>query len=118
MKFHEIAVGQRFEFEGEIYIKTSNVLSHHEQSGKSRFLRRSAEVSVLGDAAPATPATPAPKKELDQDLVLEAFETFYSHCSQYVLAMAGKIDPQTLAEADHSLKQARQDFIDSIEHSR
>lgn len=36
MKFHELAVGRRFEFAGEVYLKTSPVLASHEQSGKSR----------------------------------------------------------------------------------
>lgn len=114
MKFYELDAGQRFEYEGEIYTKINHVLSHHEQSGEKQLIRRSAEVSLVGGAGPTTPAAPAPKKELDQDLVLAAFDTFYNHCLQCVLDMAGKVDPQTLAEADNSLKQARQHFIDTI----
>ena len=114
MKFHELVVGQRFEFEGEIYIKTNNVVSHQEQGGKTRLIRRSAEVTPLGNTGPVAAATTEPKKELAQDFVLNTFDAFYSHCQKCVQDMAEKVDAQALAAAEQSLEQARQQFIDTI----
>lgn len=53
MKFPQLGIGERFEYEGEVYTKTSPVVAHR-ASGESRMIPRSASVRPLGrDAAPA-----------------------------------------------------------------
>ena len=115
MKFFQLAIGQRFEFEGQVYIKTTALLANHEQSGRKRMIRRSANVTVLGTGtAVAAPVAKAPQLEESSD-VLTAFDAFYSHCLQCVLDMAAQADPQTLEQVNASLKEARRRFIAAVQ---
>lgn len=96
MKFHDIAIGTRFEFEGVEYTKTSPMLATS-QSGKQRLIRRSAHLKPVG--------TDGPQKEspvtLDQHQVLQAFDTFYQTCIQ-------------LSGTNPELESARQKFLDTL----
>jgi hypothetical protein len=116
MKFFQLAIGQRFEFEGEVYVKTTHLLACHEQSGRKRMIRRAANVAVRGVANSMEQTVQTVTQEAENpNSVLIAFDAFYSHCLQCVLDMATQVDPQTLDQVNVSLKEARRRFIASIQ---
>lgn len=81
MKFTQLPIGARFEFEGKVYVKTGPVAAASEQGGQ-RVIPRYAVLKPLDGAAPA--AKPAPGRKLDEAAVLAAFEAFYADCARHV----------------------------------
>ncbi len=76
MKFHEIAIGTRFEFEGETYTKSDTLLATS-SSGTKRLIRRSAILKPLDFSADGCKATTSAPATLDRKKTLQAFEDFY-----------------------------------------
>lgn len=78
MKFHELAIGQRFEFDGAAYVKTGPMLASPQEGSASRFIARYAQVQPLdGSEAPAPQDRP-----LRADDVAAAFDVFHGRCTQ------------------------------------
>lgn len=100
MRFHEIAIGTRFEFEGMEYVKTDTLLATSKE-GRQRLIRRSANLTPL-DVATHTPASD-PKKtaSLDRNKTIQAFDVFYQNCTQVV-------------GNNPELESARLKFLDSL----
>lgn len=80
MKFHQVPVGQRFEFEGDWYVKTRPLTAAHERSGQERLIRRSAAVTLPGETPPATAQSAPQQPALPADAVRAAFELFHAQC--------------------------------------
>ena len=80
MKFQQLPVGTRFEFEGTVYTK-SGPMTASADSGGQRMIPRYAELAPLG-------GTPVPKREapasLDPVKVMQAFEHFYAGARRHV----------------------------------
>ncbi|MCB1736711.1 MAG: hypothetical protein KDI42_01170 [Gammaproteobacteria bacterium] len=56
MKFLQLGLGERFEYEGAVYTKSSPMLATRDGDGGSRAIARSADVLPLGRDVPTTPA--------------------------------------------------------------
>jgi hypothetical protein len=113
MKFHELAVGQRFEMQGETFVKVSPLVAIHEQSDTRRLIRRSADVRLLGEAAAKSRA--ASPDRLPAGRVVAAFETFYARCLQSLDDVAPRLGQPTLASLRGQIEEARRQFLDSLE---
>lgn len=87
MKFQQLSVGQRFEFEGQVYVKISPLLAQAGSSGGQRLLPRSASVRLLDKDAPSV-AAPAKKEMLDLTEVSRAVEKFRLECVASVETLA------------------------------
>ncbi|MEJ2693505.1 MAG: polysulfide reductase chain A [Candidatus Thiodiazotropha sp.] len=53
MRFPQVAIGQRFTFQGRQYTKTGPLTASEEHTGKQRLLARSAEVTLIDGAGQA-----------------------------------------------------------------
>lgn len=106
MKFHDIAIGQRFEADGAAYLKTSPMIASPEGGGPSRFMARYAQVRPLDGGE--RPAKAAGDKLLRTDDVLAAFDAFYGCCTQQLAR--GEM-PENLRSA---IAAGRDDFIATI----
>lgn len=108
MKFQQLPVGTRFEYDGRIYVK-SGPLTAAGESGGQRIIPRSAVLRPL-DA----PADPKPKagRRLDEARVLAAFEAFHGECVQ----LLHEAVPDTLRGSTlrARLEAARQRFLDGL----
>lgn len=82
MKFNDLAIGDRFLFEGMEYTKTSPILAMS-QEGKPRMIRKSAMLAPI-DGQVATPPEAPANDMLDRKQTLRAFEAFYLTCSKLV----------------------------------
>ena len=112
MKFHELAIGQRFELEGAAYVKTSPVLASREDGGEKKFLARYAAVRPL-DGAEARPAKSAGKM-LRPEAVLVAFDTYHARHLEALKRLEEMIPADRLQEMIDVLEDGRQGFIDAV----
>jgi hypothetical protein len=112
MKFHEVREGQRFEFEGEIYVKVNQLRARHAGSGRYRVIRRSATVKSLPAAMPADDLEAVSRLPVAD--VLTAFDVFYRRCRHCLEAFAARPDSRSLEIAYDDLEAARQRFLDRL----
>lgn len=110
MKFHDLTIGQRFEFDGVAYVKTSPVLASREEGTERKFMARSASVRPL-DGSQALPAAKADQL-LRAEAVLAAFEAYHSACREELEKLALPAgQKQVLSEA---IEEKRKDFLDRL----
>jgi len=98
MKFSQIAVGQRFRWQGTDYVKINSLIARAAGSEKQQLIPRYSEVEVSGGDTP-----PAPRQPLDTTRVQAAFEEFYN----VALTHADDVGRGALADA-------RQRFLEAI----
>ncbi len=105
MKFGQLPLGTRFDYEGVHYIKTGPLVAAPEDGGQQRFLGRYADVRVLVAAAPtaatATVDWPA------------AFDAFYAECLA-AIDTVGARDPNAAAQVRQQLEAARQRLLADV----
>lgn len=108
MKFTQLPMGARFEYEGRVYVKTSPIAASGEDGGQ-KLIPRFAVLKPL-DAA----ARPAPKaaRALDEARVLAAFEAFAADCARLIDAAETDATRHRLARAE--LEAARRRFLESL----
>lgn len=99
MKLQHLAIGDRFEFDGAVYVKTGPLTAASERGGQ-RVIPRSAVLRPVGSAAAAAVATGT----LARPQVLAAFEAFYTAC-------AGLVD----AAGQGQLAAARERFLADLD---
>jgi hypothetical protein len=75
VKFQQLAVGARFEFQGKVHVKTGPLTATAEQGGQV-LIPRYAVLKPLDLPAPEAPG--AALRRLDAGRVRQAFEAFYS----------------------------------------
>jgi len=95
MKFDELQIGQRFEWNGVTYVKAGPVVAREEATGKSRMIPRYAVLKPIGETSAVS------KKEakmVSREVVLAAFDLFYAECSG-VLVESAPNDPKPRLEA-------------------
>ena len=92
MKIHQIPLGARFEYQGEVYVKTAPMMARSD-AGVQRLVPRYAVLTLLEAEAKAPSG-----QSLRQD-----FDTFYQVCARLV-------PPEALAE----LAAARDRFLERL----
>lgn len=108
MKFHELPIGQQFEFEGEMYAKSAPLIASHAQSGKQKFMPRYAVVKLAGETLPVAPVKKGGMIRIEA--VDSAFEEFYACC----LRVLEKLSAEKQGAARDEFAEARKVFLDSL----
>ena len=111
MKFHELSIGQQFEFEGEMYAKSAPLIANHAQSGKQKFMPRYAVVRLAGETMPAAPVVKG--GPIRAEVVISAFEVFYKSCLQALENLP--VEKQDAAREE--FERARKVFLDSLHYT-
>lgn len=112
MKFHDLAIGQRFELEGVAYVKTGPLLAGQVEGGGSKFMPRYVMVRLLDGPAPQ--AHPGKEKMLAAGEVLAAFEAYHLACCDRLEKLAVTLPPDLQQEFTSALKHERQAFLDRL----
>jgi hypothetical protein len=86
-KFHLLAVGQHFEWEGKSYVKTTPLIASQVPDGGQKFMPRAALVTVAGAEAAPAPITETPAT-LDSATVRSAIARCHQRCMQASAASA------------------------------
>lgn len=109
MKFTDLAIGQRFELDGVVYVKTSPVLASREEGGERKFLARYVVVQPL-DGNGTRPEA-ADEKLLRSEAVLAAFEVYHARCREL---LEEETPADRLQEIADILEGERQGFLDAV----
>lgn len=109
MKFTQLPMGARFEFEGQVYVKTSPIAAAGE-NGAQKLIPRHALLKPL-DAAPK-PA-PRPARALNEKQVMAAFAAFADECARLLDRAATDTTQRSLLRAE--LSAARQRFSEILD---
>jgi hypothetical protein len=112
MKFHDLAIGQRFELDGAIYIKTSPVLASPEIAGSTRFMARYVAVRPLDGAERATGDTH--QRMIRAEAVRAAFTTYHAQCRKALERLQGEIPAGRLEDLLATLEAAHKDFLGTL----
>lgn len=108
MKFHELPIGQQFEFEGEMYAKSAPLIASHAQSGKQKFMPRYAVVRLAGEIAPVVRVQS--EKTIRIETVVSVFGEFYERCLQEL----ENLPAEKQGAVRETLAEARKVFLDSL----
>ncbi len=100
MKLQHLAIGDRFEYEGRIFVKTGPLTASSDQGGQ-QMIPRYAMLKPLGATPPAGPG--ATVRTLQAATVLAAFDAFVGQCR-----------PLVRPEDQPALDAARQRFLDAL----
>jgi len=76
MKFAVIEIGQRFNFQGEYYVKSSPLVANNEKTGQQKLFRRADNIEPDFKAI----SQEVTNKMTDNDVVMKNFEQFYTRC--------------------------------------
>lgn len=90
MKIHQLPLGARFEYQGEVYVKTAPMMARSD-AGVQRLVPRYAVLTLVEAEAPGSP-------DLRRD-----FDTFYQACARLV-------PPESQTE----LAAARERFLERL----
>ena len=101
MKLHQLAVGARFEYAGQTYVKTGPITASTEEGG-SQMIPRHATLKPL-DLAETGTLPGLGVRKLDAGKVRKAFDTFYASCQQHLPA-----------DSQDALAGARQIFLNAL----
>lgn len=78
MKFKLLSIGQRFKYEGEVYVKTSPIVASNVDTGHNKMIPRYAVLTLLdnsGENVQSVSEEPISTKD-----TLLAFNNFYEKC--------------------------------------
>lgn len=106
MKFGQLPIGTRFEYEGVCYLKSGPLVAAREDGGPQRFLGRYADVRLLDAASDE----PRPKGSV---VWRTAFDAFYAECMATIDRL-GAHDPDAAARAREQLEAARQRMLTDV----
>ena len=114
MKFHQLPLGQPFEYKGRQFIKASPIIAWCDESGSQQIVPRSAEVQVKRseDAISRKQAPDIPLQHAKQVLL-----KWHSFCVDCLRSVADNPTEDTLAEAVQQLKQAQERFLRELENT-
>lgn len=105
MKFGQLPVGTRFDYEGVQYVKTGPLVAAPEDGGAQRFLGRYADVRVLVSTPPARANTGSDWPS--------AFDALYAECVAAIDALSAS-DPTAATRAKQHLEAARQRLLSGV----
>ena len=113
MKFHLLPVGEKFEYQGEIYIKADKLIANSELTGKNRLIPRSANVQPVNEQPSSTPRV-IDEHQVQTAKVLEEFDKYHQYCKQCLSDISSSVDSNTVNNKISELEAARKRFIDSL----
>ena len=101
MKLQHLAIGDRFEFHGKIFVKTGPVTASSEEGGQ-QMIPRYAVLKPI-DVPARDDDKPGLRRKVEEKKVLAAFDDFYRTCSEL-------LDTSALP----ALAEARERFLDRL----
>lgn len=108
MKFKLLSVGQKFEYEGDIYIKTSPLIASNIKTSQNKMIPRYAALKLLDDSGRSEQKLN--NKTLNAQEVVDTFNIFYEHCIT-TLEKNKMLGPLIKDELDKARDEFTQHFI-------
>lgn len=108
-KFHLLAVGQHFEWEGKSYVKTTPLIASQVPEGGQKFMPRAALVKTVGAEAASAPIAETPAL-LDSTAVRNAIARYHQRCIQVSTASARQ-QGDVIAQLQGELEQLYRELL-------
>lgn len=108
MKFSQLAIGQHFMFDGEIYNKINPIMAVHTGTGKQKMIPRFAQVELSGAAS----GEQAEAGLVSVSVVAEEFDHWFQECRSFI---GDSIDEGRRQQVLDALDKARQQFVDQLQ---
>ena len=108
MKFSQLPMGARFEYEGSVYVKTSPIAASGE-TGAKKMIPRYAVLKPL-DGTPKS--EPRKVRSLDEAKVMAAFDAFSADCARLLDIATADTTQRAMLRAE--LEAARQRFLEQL----
>jgi hypothetical protein len=112
MKFQQIKIGQKFEYQGNTYVKSSPLVASHTETGEQKLIPRYAAIVVTD--TPLTSADKKPASNLNTEQVQIAFDKFYDCYLDSLQKVKPEIEAQALKSFQNKLDNARQRFLNEL----
>ena len=112
MKFHQLSLGQAFEYQGKQFIKASPIIAWCDESGNQQIVPRSAEVQA-GHPADAIPREQAPRIPLQH--ARQVLLKWHFYCRDCLQSAADNPTADALADVRRQLEQAQARFLLELE---
>jgi len=103
MKFSQLAIGQRFVWQGQTWVKSTPLQADPVEDGKRRLVPRSATVEPL-EVESATDTPPARPSQIPLERLEQAMDAFGRELSDIVTGSG--LDAEASAQALHQLQKA------------
>ena len=116
MKFHLLPVGEKFEYQGEVYVKADKLIANSDKTGKNRLIPRSANVQAVNSQTDATPKV-VEEHQVQTNKVIDEFDEYHKVCLKSINDVATSLVPDIKETANNKineLEEARKKFIDSL----
>jgi len=78
MKFKLLSIGQKFEYDGDVYVKTSPLIASNVKTSENKMIPRYATLILLDDAGKNQQKVK--KETINSQEILSAFNIFYEKC--------------------------------------
>lgn len=78
MKFKLLSIGQKFEYEGEVYIKTSPLVASNVSTSHNKMIPRYAMLTLLDNSG--VKKQHGKEKLVEAQKTLDSFNLFYEKC--------------------------------------
>lgn len=108
MKFSQLPMGARFEYEGQVYVKTSPIAASGETGGQKMIPRYAVLKPLDAGMKPAA----SKGRSLDEAKVTAAFDAFAARSAQLIDQAAADTTQRALLRTE--LEAARQAFLDAL----
>jgi len=112
MKFQQLTIGQKFEYQGEFFIKSSPLVASHAETGEQKLIPRYAAIVVKDMSLP--PADKQPAGTLNSEQVQTAFNRFFECYLSSLQEIKSGIEAKTLESFQSNLDNARQQFLNDL----
>lgn len=107
MKFKLLSIGQKFEYEGETYIKTSPLIASNIKTSHNKIIPRYAMLTLLDDTG--TNKQKIKSKTVNSQETLNAVNLFYEKCIS-TLEKNEVLTPKIKDELDKARDELTQHF--------
>lgn len=107
MKFHQLAVGAEFIYQGRRCIKTSSIMASEVESGKPVFMKRSSEVEVDSPATENQQTKPSQAQQAMHD----ALQSYRAACMEVLRQSLPDAGDQWFEQINEKLEKARLDIL-------
>lgn len=109
MKFQSLAIGQKFTWNGDTWVKTSPLVATRYESDVQKLVPRYVEVTLLPDSPPAGTR---PARPLTPDQVRDAFDRFYGRA---LALLEAELETELHQRLQAELDGLRRQFMHHIE---
>ncbi len=92
-------MGARFEFAGDLYVKTGPLVASQERSGQQKFMARYAVVRPIAETRPKASEAPVPELKHASAIL----QSFYGRCVAILEDMASAVPTEQLEAAKRQL---------------